>query len=106
VVIFVPAVPSLYGTMDAVSGHHRRYRRAELWAVVERSGLRLEEMHNFDLVGLLPYWLSYRVLRRTALGGATVGLYDRVVIPASLLLSRLLRRRGPGKNLVAVGSRP
>ena len=106
VVIFVPAVPSLYGTMDAVSGHHRRYRRAELRAVVERSGLRLEEMHNFDLVGLLPYWLSYRVLRRTALGGATVGLYDRVVIPASLLLSRLLRRRGPGKNLVAIGSRP
>ena len=104
VVVFVPAMPSLYGTMDEVSGHFRRYRRAELTAVMERAGFTVESLRNFDPVGILPYWLSYRVLRRTTLGGATVGLYDRVIIPVSRIVSGLVGRRGPGKNLVVVAS--
>ena len=40
IVVFVPALPSLYGTMDEVSGHHRRYRRAELSAVFAAAGWR------------------------------------------------------------------
>lgn len=105
VVIFVPAMPSLYGTMDAVSGHFRRYRREELRSVLRRSGLTVESVRNFDAVGVVPYWLSYRVLRRSRLDAASVGLYDKVVIPLSLAFSRLSGRRGPGKNLIAVGSR-
>ena len=104
VVIFVPAMPSLYGTMDAVSGHHRRYRRNELRNVLRAAGFDTAVIHNFDAVGILPYWLSYRVLRRRSLGGATVSLYDKVVIPLSRVVSAVLRRRGPGKNLIAVGS--
>ena len=104
VVIFVPAMPSLYGTMDAVSGHHRRYRRNELRHVLRAAGFDTAVIRNFDAVGILPYWLSYRVLRRRSLGGATVSLYDKVVIPLSRVVSAVLRRRGPGKNLIAVGS--
>ena len=104
VVIFVPAMPSLYGTMDEVSGHFRRYRRAEIVSVLERAGFTVDTVHNFDAVGILPYWLSYRVMRRTTLGGTAVGLYDRVIIPVSRLVSRLSGRRGPGKNLIAVAS--
>ena len=104
VVIFVPAMPSLYGSMDAVSGHFRRYRREELRSVLRRSGFSVGSLHNFDAVGVAPYWLSYRILRRSTLDAASVGLYDKVVIPVSLAVSRILRRRGPGKNLIAVGS--
>lgn len=104
VVVFVPALPALYGTMDEVSGHHRRYRRAELAAVFASAGLGMQSLRAFDTVGVLPYWLMYRVLRRRTLGGASVGLYDRVIVPLSRTVGRLTRGRGPGKNLVAVGS--
>ena len=104
VVIFVPAMPSLYGSMDAVSGHFRRYRREELRSVMRGSGLRVARLHNFDAVGVAPYWLSYRVMRRTTLDAASVGLYDKVVIPVSLAVARITGRKGPGKNLIAVGS--
>jgi hypothetical protein len=104
VVIFVPAMPSLYGTMDEVSGHFRRYRRAELTSVLERAGFTVDLIHGFDAVGILPYWLSYRIMRRSTLGGTAVGLYDKVIIPLSRLVSRVTRRRGPGKNLIAVAS--
>ena len=104
IVVFVPALPALYGTMDEVSGHHRRYRRAELGAVFASAGLELRVLRGFDTVGVVPYWLMYRVLRRRTLGGASVGLYDRVIVPMSRAVGRVTRGRGPGKNLVAVGS--
>jgi 2-polyprenyl-3-methyl-5-hydroxy-6-metoxy-1,4-benzoquinol methylase len=104
IVVFVPALPALYGTMDEVSGHHRRYRRAELSAVLAAAGLRTTTITSFDPVGVVPYWVMYRVMRRTSLGSASVGLYDRVIIPLSRAAALLTRGRGPGKNLVAVGS--
>ena len=102
VVIFVPAMPSLYGTMDAVSGHYRRYRRHELTAALRGAGLEIDKLYYFDPLGVIPYWLSYRVLSRKSLGGGAVALYDKVIIPTSLLISRITKRRGPGKNLIAV----
>lgn len=104
IVVFVPAGPSLYGTMDEVSGHHRRYRRRELAAVFGDAGLDVDHMTGFDAVGVVPYWSMYRLLRRRKLGGASVGVYDRVIIPLSVGVARLVRGRGPAKNLVAVGS--
>lgn len=104
IVIFVPAMPSLYGTMDAVSGHFRRYRRHELQAAIERAGLTVERIYYFDPLGVLPYWLSYRILSRKSLGGGSVALYDKVIIPLSLIISRITKRHGLGKNLIAIAS--
>jgi hypothetical protein len=50
----------------------------------------------------LPYWLSYRVLNRQTLGTSSVALYDKVIIPMSIFLSRLVRSRGLGKNLIMI----
>lgn len=102
IVIFVPAMPALYGSMDAVSGHFRRYRRSELEAVIRAAGLQIQSVRYFDPIGVLPYWLSYRVLNRQTLGTSSVVLYDKVIIPASIFLSRLIRSRGLGKNLLMV----
>ena len=102
IIIFVPAMPSLYGSMDAISGHFRRYRRAELEAVIRAAGLQGESIRYFDPLGVLPYWLSYRVLNRQTLGASSVALYDKVIIPTSIFLSRLIRSRGLGKNLIMV----
>jgi 2-polyprenyl-3-methyl-5-hydroxy-6-metoxy-1,4-benzoquinol methylase len=102
IVIFVPAMPSLYGSMDAISGHFRRYRRSELEAVIRAAGLQIESVRYFDPIGVLPYWLSYRVLNRQTLGTSSVALYDKVIVPSSIFLSRLIRSRGLGKNLLLV----
>jgi len=102
VVVFVPATPSLYGTMDWMSAHFRRYRLAELETVARTAGYRVVECRHFDPVGKLPYWLMYRLLRRTTLGGGAVGLYDKVIIPLSARIPRSIIRRTGGKNLILV----
>jgi hypothetical protein len=105
VVIFVPALPALYGTMDEVSGHFRRYRPSELRSVVRHGHLVPRRLWFFDSVGILPYWASYAVLRRKSLGAGSVRLYDQVIIPLSMLISRITRQRVIGKNLIAIGDK-
>lgn len=104
IIIFVPALPSLYGTMDAVSGHYRRYRKQELKAIIELAGLHLDDLYHFDPIGVVPYWLLYRIFSRQKLGTGSVVLYDKVIIPLSQLTSRVFHHKGIGKNLIAVAS--
>ncbi|MEY3691020.1 MAG: hypothetical protein RJB57_675, partial [Actinomycetota bacterium] len=63
IVVFVPATPSLYGTMDWMSAHFRRYRMAELETVAKFADLDVVESFYFDPVGKFPYWMMYRVLK-------------------------------------------
>lgn len=102
IVIFVPATPSLYGSMDWISAHFRRYRAAELEAVARNANLRIIDTFYFDFVGKFPYWLMYRVFKKQSLGSSAVGLYDKVIVPMSARLPRWLMKRTGGKNLVLI----
>ncbi len=55
----------LYGELDRVSGHWRRYSAPSMLAAVEDAGLRSVHARYVDLLSIAPYWLSNRVLGRT-----------------------------------------
>ena len=105
VVIFSPALPSLYGTMDGLSGHFRRYTKKELISKLQSSGFQLVHVEYFDPVGVLPYFLAYRVLKIRTIGGGGMFLYDNIILPISTVLERLTRGRLIGKNLLIVGQK-
>lgn len=106
VAVFVPAMPSLYGSLDFKSGHYRRYTRSRLTASIVDAGLEPVEVHYLDALGIVPYFVMYRLLSVQSLGSTSSGLYDRVIVPISRRLERLVGRPGVGKNLVAVARRP
>jgi SAM-dependent methyltransferase len=106
VVLFVPAMPSLYGSLDFKSGHYRRYDRALLRSVIEQAGLEIDELEYMDIVGVVPYFLMYRLLAVPTLDAGSSALYDRVLVPISRLIQRGVGAPAVGKNLVAVARRP
>lgn len=97
--IFVPALPLLYGELDAHGGHFRRYTKATLAAAVRDAGFVIERIEYFDVLGMLPWFIAGRILRRKTVDPAVTGLYDRYVVPLSSLADRLIGKR-VGKNLV------
>lgn len=105
VAVFVPAMPSLYGSLDFKSGHYRRYDRSLLVSVIESAGLRVEHIAYMDILGVLPYLVMYRLLDVQRLDSGSSALYDRVIVPVSRRLERLLGAPVRGKNLVAVARR-
>ena len=101
--IFVPALRFLYSRLDAELGHFRRYHKPGLSAMVRAAGFTIEKMKYFDCAGVLPWYVAYVLLKRP-MAGASVGLYDRLIIPAT----RALEKRVPppfGKNLLLVAKK-
>lgn len=102
VIIFVPALPSLYGTMDGQSAHFRRYSKRELVAVIHAAGFEIEKCAYFDPLGVLVYLAMYRILKISRLGAGSVFVYDKVLLPLSEWVGSVARHRIIGKNLIVI----
>jgi glycosyltransferase involved in cell wall biosynthesis len=67
-IILVPCGPKLYGTLDEVLGHFRRYTHEQLVGVAEQAGFRVEHVLNFNRPGVPAWWLNGRFLHRKTFG--------------------------------------
>jgi SAM-dependent methyltransferase len=99
-VIFVPALPGLMSDFDRKIGHFRRYRYQELSAKVAKTGLEIDKLRFFDFVGAIAWLLLMKLCRRT-LGGGSVMIFDRWVVPMMKKVERTVKIPF-GKNLLLV----
>ena len=67
-IILVPCGPGLYGTLDEVLGHQRRYTRETLEKLIISAGFELEKMIEFNRVGVVAWWVNGQLLRRRIFG--------------------------------------
>jgi SAM-dependent methyltransferase len=100
--LLVPAHPRLYGATDRAVAHERRYDKAGLSAVLERTGLDPVELRYVNPVGAAGWLVSSRLLRRTELNPRALWLFDKLV-PALRHLDRV--DLGAGLSLWAVATR-
>ncbi len=103
--IFVPALPAVWSEFDRSVGHVRRYRKAELTERCRASGFTVEYVRYFDWLGVLPWWLLFKLGRRTALRPRSVKAYDAVGVPV-IGATEALVPPPLGKNLVLVSRKP
>jgi SAM-dependent methyltransferase len=66
-VLLVPSMPSLYGTLDKALSHYRRYDREPLRRLLTETGFEAESLTYLNRVAVFGWWLSSRVLKRTVL---------------------------------------
>src|SRR5262249_20516201 len=99
-VILVPALPALYGSIDEAIGHYRRYTPQTPRQVIESNGFRLETLEWLNLLGIPGWFLNSRVLRRRSVPGFQVRLYDRLAPLLARLESTL--KLPVGMSLLAV----
>lgn len=104
VCLYVPAFEALYSKFDRAVGHCRRYRKAELEALVGRAGLTVVESHYVNSAGFFAWLLTARALSMTPTQHGLADLYDRAVVPG---LARLERSWRPpfGQSLFVVAER-
>lgn len=102
--VYVPARQELFGSLDVEVGHVRRYARGELREKLERAGFRVEWIEYRNAIGVLPWLVAGRLLRKRELGGGSLRLFDRVLFPASQLLESRVRLPY-GLNLAALARR-
>lgn len=99
-ILLVPALAALYGTMDTALGHHRRYQRGPLTSLLGATGFKVAHVEYFNLAGVPGWWFAGRVLRREMIPAGSLKLYDALV--PLFRLERLLPWR-VGQSLIAIG---
>jgi SAM-dependent methyltransferase len=100
VVVLVPALEALFGSLDVELQHQRRYTRQTLRRAVEAAGLRVEALVWFNLVGTLGWWWNAKVRRKPRIPLDQLRMFDAMV---PLLR---LERHLPipcGQSLIVVG---
>jgi 2-polyprenyl-3-methyl-5-hydroxy-6-metoxy-1,4-benzoquinol methylase len=100
--VFGPALEWLYSELDYRAGHYRRYSLRRLRALASAAGFKVVSARYFDVLGVLPYLVVYRLARHDDIAGSTLWGYDRAVVPLSRLLQRAVRRPPLGKNVILV----
>jgi SAM-dependent methyltransferase len=105
-VLYVPALQSLFSAMDRKVEHLRRYRRRQLEQLVATAGYHVDSCRYVDVLGV-PAALAYKAFgnKRGDLNRRSVATYDRIAFPVSRVLDRVTGR-ALGKNLLLLATRP
>jgi glycosyltransferase involved in cell wall biosynthesis len=75
-IVLVPSGPKLYGTLDEVLGHCRRYTEEQLIAAGQAAGFKCERLLKFNRPGVPAWWLNGKILRRKTFGLAQIRLLN------------------------------
>jgi SAM-dependent methyltransferase len=78
-ILLVPNGPELFGRLDAVLGHHRRYTRRELEEKIRAAGLEVERVIGFNRASRPGWLLKSRLLRRPRIGRWSLAVFERFV---------------------------
>jgi hypothetical protein len=102
-IILVPCGPNLYGTLDEVLGHQRRYTRESLGQLAISANFELEKMIEFTRVGVVAWWVNGRLLRRRTFGLWQIKMLNAMT-PVFRAIDKVLPL--PPLSLIAVIRKP
>lgn len=78
-VILVPAFQTLFNKFDVALEHQRRYTPKTLKKVMTIPGFKLIHSQYFNVAGILGWFVSGRLMRKNAIPGGQMRLYDQLV---------------------------
>jgi SAM-dependent methyltransferase len=78
-IVLVPQGQSVYGTLDEVLGHYRRYSEEDLGNKMQQAGLHLEKMIRFNRVTRPAWYINGRIFKKRTFGRFQLWVFDRMV---------------------------
>jgi SAM-dependent methyltransferase len=99
-VVLVPNVPGVYGSLDRKMGHKRRYCEESVGQLLAAHGFAVETVESFNKVALLPWWAYSKLFHAGSISKLVLKIFDKSV----WFWRRLdVVMPWPGLSLVAVG---
>jgi SAM-dependent methyltransferase len=104
VLVFVPALAWLYSDFDRQLGHFRRYTKNGLSNLARDVGFAVVKARYVDLVGIIPWYVMFVLLRKSPVRGS-ISLYDKLVVPPLRVLESVITPP-IGKSVMLVAKKP
>jgi SAM-dependent methyltransferase len=78
-VLLVPAMRSLFGSIDEADSHIRRYGKADLRRLAAGSGLRILTLRYMNLPGAIGWYYHGKIRRLRVHEAGDLSLFERLV---------------------------
>ena len=79
----------MFGTLDEVLGHCRRYTEESLANVAQQAGFHVEQILKFNRPGVFAWWLNGRILKKRTFGLGQIRMLN-ILTPLFRLVDRWL----------------
>lgn len=102
-IVLVPCGQEIFGQLDVILGHYRRYSDAQLQAVFEQAGFEIERILYFNHVSRPSWYLTGKLAKRSRISRFQLKIFDRLV-----WLWRRIDHLVPWKptSLIAIARKP
>jgi len=104
ILLYLPALPVIFGSLDLALGHYRRYTKKSLESKLSQAGFVVSTIKYANLVGFFAWWWYSKVLRRTSISKSNCSTFDRIIMPLLRLEEQIVCPFG--QNIMAVGIKP
>jgi SAM-dependent methyltransferase len=81
VVLIIPAFQELYGPIDHLLGHYRRYTKNSVQNLAAATGFVPVELYYLNFVGFFGWWANAKVFKRTEQSDAQIATFDKLIVP-------------------------
>ncbi len=106
-ILVVPAHEFLYGEMDHLAGHYRRFSKRQLDAVLQQCGFRVVHSRYMNAIGAVGWFVNGRVFKPKHLSTPSLNtqlvLFSRLLVPGIRLVESVLAPPF-GQSLMAVAT--
>jgi SAM-dependent methyltransferase len=101
--VLVPCGQEIYGQLDIILGHRRRYSASQLRGLFEQVGFETERIVEFNRISRPGWYITGKLLRRSRISRFQLQMFDRLV-----WLWRRIDRFLPWKptSLIVVAAKP
>jgi len=91
IVLIVPALKPLYGSLDRSYGHYKRYNRKEIEEMCSILNMDLITLSYFNLAGILVWLFNSMLFRKSSLPKTQTKILDRFVPVLRMIETRILK---------------
>jgi SAM-dependent methyltransferase len=107
--LLVPAHPSLFCHYDLEAGHYRRYTRRAFRSLVDTTGLQVDRLFFFNMLGAMGWFYAFKLRQRSQVSEQTsrpmIRIFERYFLPVGRVAERVVAPPF-GLSLVALCRRP
>ncbi len=99
--LFVPARPEIYGSLDEAMGHHRRYTKKELMAKTKKAGFQVLKTKYVNFPGYFTWWFRGRFPSKSNSDNLLAEIFESIIVPLLHLEKYLPTPLGQSLMLIA-----
>ncbi|MBM3786799.1 MAG: glycosyltransferase, partial [Acidobacteria bacterium] len=78
-IVLVPEGQSVYGRLDEVLGHYRRYSKEELAGKMKDAGFEVEDVLSFNRISRPGWYVTGKILKKETVDPFQLQVFDRLV---------------------------